>query len=53
LEMAKSVQAKGAGWVDYMWPKPGQNEPSQKWSYVKAVTLDGVAGYLGAGFYPH
>jgi cytochrome c len=52
LEMAKLIQAKGGGWVDYMWPKPGQNQPSQKWSYVKAVTLDGAPGYLGAGFYP-
>ena len=52
MEMAKLIQAKGAGWVDYMWPKPGQSQPSQKWSYVKEVTLDGAPGYLGAGFYP-
>ena len=52
VEMARMVQAKGAGWVDYMWPKPGQSQPSQKWSYVKATTLDGAQGYLGAGFYP-
>ena len=51
VEMAKTVQAKGGGWVDYMWPKPGQSQPSHKWSYVKATTLDGAKGYLGAGFY--
>jgi signal transduction histidine kinase len=48
----KTVQAKGSGWVDYMWPKPGQRQPSQKWSYVKAVTIDGTPGLVGAGFYP-
>ena len=21
----KTVQSKGSGWVDYMWPKPGRN----------------------------
>lgn len=43
---------RGSGWVDYMWPKPGQSQPSQKWSYVKAVKIDGELGYVGAGFYP-
>ena len=46
------VETKGSGWVDYTFPKPGQTEPSQKWSYVKAVTIDGVPGLVGAGFYP-
>jgi cytochrome c len=43
--------AKGSGWVDYMWPKPGQSQPSKKWSYVRAVTIEGTPGYVGAGFY--
>jgi cytochrome c len=51
-EFIKTVQSKGSGWVDYMWPKPGQSQPSQKWSYVKAVKIDGEPGYVGAGFYP-
>jgi signal transduction histidine kinase len=51
-EFLKVVQDKGAGWVDYMFPKPGQTEPSQKWSYVKAVNIDGEPGLIGAGFYP-
>jgi cytochrome c len=46
------AQSNGSGWVDYMWPKPGQNQPSQKWTYVKAVRLDGTPAYIGAGFYP-
>jgi cytochrome c len=48
----KVVQSRGSGWVDYMFPKPGQIQPSQKWSYVKAVTVDGVPAMVGAGFYP-
>jgi cytochrome c len=46
------VQSRGSGWVDYMFPKPGQKEASQKWSYVKGVTIDGTPGLIGAGFYP-
>ena len=51
-EFLRVVKAKGSGWVDYMFPKPGQTQPSQKWSYVKAVTIDGTPGIIGAGFYP-
>ena len=51
-EFIKTVQSEGSGWVDYMWPKPGQSQPSQKWSYIKAVTIDGTPGLVGAGFYP-
>ncbi len=51
-EFVKVTQSKGSGWVDYMFPKPGQTQPSQKWSYVKAVNVDGVPALIGAGFYP-
>jgi signal transduction histidine kinase len=51
-EFVKAVQTKGAGWVNYMFPKPGQTEPSEKWSYVKAVNIDGTPGLIGSGFYP-
>jgi signal transduction histidine kinase len=46
------AQSNGSGWVDYMWPKPGKTKPSQKWSYVKAVQVDGTPAFIGAGFYP-
>lgn len=51
-DMLKIVQTKGSGWIDYMFPKPGETKPSQKWSYVTRVTVDGAPGVLGAGFYP-
>ncbi|HEY7243187.1 MAG TPA: cache domain-containing protein [Xanthobacteraceae bacterium] len=50
-EIIKVAQTKGSGWVDYWLPKPGQTEPSHKWSYVKAVKAEGVA-LVGAGFFP-
>lgn len=50
--MIRTAQTKGSGWVDYMFPKPGQTQPSRKWTYVKAVTINGVPGLVGSGFYP-
>ena len=41
------VKASVSGWVDYMWPKPAETQPSRK-----AVTVDGVPALVGAGFYP-
>jgi len=48
----QTAEARGSGWVDYMFPKPGQTKPSQKWAFVKAVRIDGVAGVVASGFYP-
>ncbi|QTA88296.1 cache domain-containing protein [Desulfonema magnum] len=45
VELAKS---KGSGWVDYMWPKPGEEAPSAKSSYILKVTDDVL---VGAGYY--
>ncbi len=35
IEMVKVTKDKGDGYVDYYWPKPGQQEPILKISYVK------------------
>ncbi|MET0981516.1 MAG: methyl-accepting chemotaxis protein [Telluria sp.] len=43
------VRKDGAGFISYMWPKPGQDAPVPKVSYVK-----GVAGWgwvIGSGVY--
>lgn len=50
-EFLKKVQASGAGWVDYMFPKPGETRPSHKWSYVRGFKADGMTGLIGAGFF--
>jgi len=51
-EFIRVAESKGSGWVDYMFPKPGQTQPSQKWAYVKAVKVDGIPGLVASGFYP-
>ncbi len=49
--MLETARTKGSGWVDYMFPRPGQTTPSHKWTYVKRVTIDGAPGLIGAGYY--
>lgn len=46
IELANS---KGQGWVDYMWPKPGQDQPAAKSSYIYRVP--GTQYFVGAGIY--
>ena len=48
----ETAETKGSGWVDYWFPKPGQTEPAQKWTYVRRVTIDGMPGLIASGFYP-
>ncbi len=50
-EMNEVAKTKGAGWVEYMWPKPGEKTPSQKVSYVKLVKVDGEDLVIGCGVY--
>ncbi len=48
IETAK----KGSGWVDYVWPKPGEKSPSKKVSYVKSAKMpSGETVIVGAGIY--
>jgi len=51
-EIIRVAETKGSGWVDYMFPKPGQTVPSQKWTFVKKVTMDGTPGLVASGFFP-
>ncbi|NMM37418.1 MAG: HAMP domain-containing protein [Glaciimonas sp.] len=48
-EMASTVKASGAGFVPYMWPKPGHNQPVQKVTYVKGFAPWGWI--IGSGVY--
>ncbi len=50
-EFLDLLKTKDSGWVDYMWPKPGQTKPSKKSSYVKKAKLGKDIVYVGAGFY--
>ncbi len=35
LQGVKAVRADGAGFVEYLWPKAGRDEPARRLSYVK------------------
>ena len=51
-EFIETAKGKGSGWVDYMWPKPGEKSPSKKRSYVKRTKMpDGEMVIVGAGAY--
>lgn len=48
-EFADTAKNQGAGFVSYMWPKPGFDKPVPKLSYVKAFTPWGWV--IGSGIY--
>jgi signal transduction histidine kinase len=51
-EMQALLETKEAGWVEYMWPRPGDEPASRKASYVRKVTMpDGRTVVVGAGLY--
>lgn len=43
--------ANGSGWVEYRWPKPGEQTFSQKSSYVQGCLMGAENVYAGAGIY--
>jgi len=49
-DFARIAKEDGEGWVEYMWPKPGAEEPSLKKTYIMKVP--GKNLYIGCGFYP-
>ena len=49
VEFNKAVKGQGAGFVDYLWPKPGQEAPAPKISYVKGFEPWGWV--IGSGIY--
>ena len=48
-EMVDVAKGKGEGWVEYMYPKPGEETPSKKISYIYRVP--GQNFFVGAGIY--
>ncbi len=51
IEMNKIAKEKGSGWVDYMWPKPGEKGTSRKVSFVKLCNVQGEDFIVGCGVY--
>jgi ABC-type transporter Mla subunit MlaD len=48
-EFFKVAQDKGSGWVSYWWPKPGEDDPSLKSTYLEKVP--GQQAYMACGIY--
>ncbi len=48
-EFVNVAKKKGSGWVDYMWPKPGERKPVAKITYVYKVK--GYPVLMAAGIY--
>ena len=49
VEFVETVKANESGFVFYMWPKPGQDKPVEKVSYVKGFAPWGWL--IGSGVY--
>jgi methyl-accepting chemotaxis protein len=49
VEFVETVKRDGAGFVDYLWPKPGSEAPVAKVSYVKGFKEWGWV--IGSGIY--
>jgi len=49
VEVVNTVKASGAGFVPYIWPKPGSDKPVPKVSYVKGFAPWGWI--IGSGVY--
>lgn len=49
VEFIELANSKGKGWVDYLWPKPGQDKPVAKSTYIYRVP--GTQYLVGAGIY--
>jgi len=51
IEFNRVALEQGSGWVDYLWPKPGETDSSQKVSYVKLVSFGKDKYVVGSGVY--
>lgn len=50
-DFIETVSRFGSGWVDYLFPRPGQSVPTVKWSYVCETHVAGAEALIGAGVY--
>ena len=49
VEFVRTCREKGEGFVEYLWPKPGESQPVPKISYVKLMKPMGWV--IGSGIY--
>ena len=50
-EMLDVVKRNGSGWVDYMWPKPGESISTLKSAYVAKAKMGNDWVVVGSGVY--
>jgi len=50
-DMFHVLETKGSGWVDYMWPKPGENISTEKSAYVSKAKMGDKWVLVGSGVY--
>ena len=50
-DMIDALQQEDSAWIDYMWPKPGDEPASPKSAYIRWADLDGKRLLVGAGLY--
>ncbi len=50
-EMLQVVKTRGAGWVDYMWPKPGESVSTLKSTYVSKAKIGKKWVLVACGVY--
>jgi len=50
-DMLQLLATKGSGWVDYMWPKPGENVSTEKSAYVSKAKMGDKWVLVGSGVY--
>lgn len=49
IDIAKSDE--GEGWIEYQWPKPGEDAPSTKLTFIKRAEFNGQTYLVGSGYY--
>ena len=50
-EMLQLARTSGSGWVDYMWPKPGESVSTRKSTYVTKAKFGTQWVVVGCGVY--
>lgn len=50
-EILALVKTSGSGWVDYMWPKPGQSASTRKSTFVSKAKMGDQWVLVGCGVY--
>jgi signal transduction histidine kinase len=50
--MIERIRGKDTAWVSYLRPKPGDEKPTKKLAYLRAVTIGSDRYIIGSDFFP-